>query len=165
MKSIIVGFSKPKTWKPFAWVIMKAYGTPYDHVYVKFHSDSFDRDLIYQASGTMINFMSPDVFESNNFVLKEFTINVSDDDMKKTIQFAIDNAGKPYSMKEVLGLAVVRIAEIFGKKIKNPWADGTAGYVCCILVAYILQNIDDVEIASDVFSISPKELYEFLMAR
>jgi hypothetical protein len=163
MNNIIIGFSKPKKWKIFAWLIMKGYNIPYDHVYVKFHSSRYDRDLIYQASGTMVNFMSSSVFYNNNDVIKEFSIETNDEGKIKVMQFAIDNAGKPYGIKEAFGLALVRILDMISITIKNPFADGGFTYVCSEMGWYILEKIrNNIKIDKDPDDITPLDLYNIL---
>jgi hypothetical protein len=159
---IYVGFSRPKKWKPFAKLIMVLYSIPYDHVYIKFHSNSYDRDIIYQASKNFINFMGNIVFNSENEIIKEFKVEISDDSYKGLMQFAIDNAGKPYSLKEALGLGIVRICSLFGKKIQNPFKEGTSEYVCSVLAGYILKDYCNVELGEDFENIDPKYLYDLL---
>lgn len=162
MNSLVVGFSKPKKWKAFAWLIMKGYNIPYDHVYIKFHSDTYSRDLIYQASGLAVNFMSTAIFETANDVVREFTFQISDAKKVSMIQFAIDNSGKPYGFKEILGLAWVRLNELIGRKVDNPVKDGSNTWVCCELVASILENFAGIEIQEDLSDITPKDLYNYL---
>lgn len=157
---LIIGFSKPKKFKAFAWLIMKAYQTPYSHSYIKFHSDSYERNLIYHASHTMLNFMGEDVFYSESIPVKEFNLDVSDEIKKSVIQFAIDNAGKPYGVKEVFGLAIVRIAEILGFNIKNPI--GFKNYVCSVLVAKILEENLNLDVPGDISDATPKRLFEYI---
>lgn len=164
MDKITVGFSRPKTFKLFAWVIMKTYNIPYDHVYVKFHSESYDRDIIYQASNLMVNFMSPVVFESANVIVDEFEIDILEENKLKMIQFAIDNAGKPYGFMEAVGLGLVRLCELFGKKIKNPFGGGTQNYVCSVIAGYILEQYAGAQIPGDFENVSPPIMYNYLMS-
>lgn len=163
MKSIIVGFSRPKKWKPFARLIMIAYKITYDHVYVKFHSNTYLRDIIYQASKMMVNFVGTSVFESENIIVKEFSIQISDENYVALMQFAIDNAGKPYSLKEILGLGLVQLCSLFGKIIENPFKEGTNEYVCSILASYILENYTKEGPRIDFQDVNPKFLYDFLI--
>ena len=162
VEKIVVGFSRPKKWKPFAWLIMVGYGIPYDHVYVRMHSDSYERDIIYQASKSMINFMGTTVFEADNIIVKEFQVDISTENKKALMQFAIDNAGKPYSIKEAVGLAWVRINALFGRKITNPFKDGTNGYVCSVLADYILDHYTTVKVPGDFEDADPRFLYDYL---
>lgn len=165
METIVVGFSAPKKWKIFAWMIQTLYGTPYDHVYVRIHSDTYERDIIYQASKTMINFMGTTVFESDNVIYKEFSLEISLENKKAMMQFAIDNAGKPYSWKEALGLGIVKICALFGKKIENPLKEQNTEYVCSTLAAYILKNYLDENLPEDFEDCGPKDIYDFLSSK
>lgn len=162
METIIVGFSKPKTWKPFAWAIMKAYGIPYDHVYVKIHSDKYQRDLIYQASKLMVNFMGTDMFLQDNVIVDEFPVQISDDNKIKLMQFAIDNSCKAYGMTEALGMGVVRLAELCGFKIKNPFGDGGKTYVCSELAGYILEQYAGANIPQVLDDLTPLDVFNYL---
>jgi hypothetical protein len=163
MDKLTVGFSKPKKWKPFAWLIQKAFNISYDHVYIKIYSESYERDLIYQASGLAVNFMGSDVFDSINDTVVAFELEVSCENRKAMVQFAIDNAGKPYGLKEILGLAYVRIAELCGKTVKNPFKDGAHTYVCSELVSYMLQQYDGAVLPKDYEDMTPKDVYDYLM--
>jgi hypothetical protein len=162
MPTLTVGFSKPKKWKPLAWMIMKGYSTPYSHVYIKLWSDKYQRFLIYQASHTLVNFMSTEVFDTESVVIEEFNLNIADETRTKMMQFAIDNAGKPYGMMNVVGLSVKRLCELFGMKIENPFTDGNKTYVCCELVGAILK--DEIKVAVDIplDDLDPKDIYDIL---
>lgn len=161
---ITIGFSKPKTWKPFAWLIMVGYGIPFDHVYVKIDFPKIGTTAIYQASGTMVNFMAQDVFFANNVTLHEFVIPLDDNSRANLMKFCIDNAGKPYGIKECFGLAWVRLNALVGRKIANPFkADGST-YVCSELAAYILNNFTKTNISGDLADATPLEVYNTLLA-
>lgn len=162
MDTITIGFSRPKKFKPFAWLIMKGYGINYDHVYIKFHSDKYNRDIIYQASQTMVNFMSNVIFLSDNEVVNEYSMDITADKKTEMIQFAMDNAGIPYGKLQAFGLAIVRIFEVFGKKINNPFGDGIKTFVCCKLAAYILENFAGDVIDEPLNNITPKDLYSYM---
>lgn len=164
MKKLIIGFSKPKKFRLFAWLIMKSYGIPYDHVFLKFHSNTYDRDIIYQASKMMINFMGSEVFAKENIIVQEFEIEVSDENWSKLMQFSIDNAGKPYSLKEILGFTLVKICSWFGKEITNPFKEGTEEYVCSVLADYVLENYTNRDIPGDFENADPKYLHDYLIS-
>ncbi len=165
MEKIIVGFSRPKKWKLFAWLIQEFYGIEYDHVYLKLYSSSYDRYIIYQASSVMVNFMGSFKFNEENVIYKEFEVDISPENKRALMQFAIDNAGKPYSLKEVLGFAIVGILEKFGKKISNPFKDGTKEFICSEIGSYILENYTAEVMPKDYEDMSPKDLFEFLSSR
>lgn len=162
METIVVGFSKPKKWKIFAWVIMKAYSIPYDHVYVKIHSDKYQRDLIYQASKLAVNFMGTEIFLKDNIVMDEFTVQITDENKTGLMQFAIDNVGKGYGVMEALGMGIVRVAELVGLKINNPFGDGGQTYVCSELAGYILEQYAGSSIPKNLDDITPLDVYKYL---
>lgn len=162
MNTIRIGFSKPRKWKPFAAAIMAGYGIGYSHVYIRLAAKKYDRDLIYQASHTMINFMSPIVFETENEIVREFELEVSDEKYIELMQFAIDNAGKPYGIKEALGLGIVRLAEIFGRKIRNPFSAGNSNYVCSVLADYVIDNFTKQKSPGEFTDASPRDIWNFL---
>lgn len=158
MEQIIVGFSKStKKFAWFSWLIRWIDKTEYSHVYIKFYSKSLERDIIYQASGSQVNFVGTKIFLTHNKIISEYSINIDSEIRKKMIQKAIDNSGIPYGIKEVLGLGLVRFSSIFGKKIQNPFRDGANTFVCVELIAQDLKeagllNIEDTE------SITPRDL-------
>lgn len=164
MQTITIGFSKPNTWKPFAWLIMRAYSTPYDHVYIRIHSDKYERDLIYQASSIMVNFMSPEVFDASNITINSFKLSISDESYKSLMQFCIDNAGKPYGIKDILGLSWVRINDWLGRTVKNPFNDGGTTYVCSELVSTILVDFTDIKLNKDTADMTPLDVYNVMLS-
>lgn len=163
MDSITVGFSKPIKWKPFSWLIMTGYGIPFDHVYIKWHSDKLDRDIIYQASGTAVNFMG-EQFLVNNVIVDEFVLPITPANKLSMIQFAMDNAGKPYGIKECFGLAWIQICSLFGKTVKNPFKDDGSTYVCSELAGYIVDNYAGLNVNADPSLINPKMMYNYLIS-
>ncbi len=163
MKRITVGFSKPKAkFVPFADAIKKVIGSDFSHTYIKFKADSFNRVLIYQASGTAVNFMAEERFLDHNTVVAEFDLEVSEEVFNKTLQFAIDQVGTPYGMSQIFGILYVKALGLFGLKARNPFPNGSGNYVCSELVAQILKEIIGLEVATDLDLIDPKEVFELL---
>lgn len=163
MAKIVIGFSKPHKWKPYSWLIMKLFDTNYSHVYIKFYSDSLERDLIYQASGTSLNFCGLNHFCKNNTIVSEFDVSISTENRKKMLQFAIDNEGKPYGVWNAVGLGIKHIARKLGFDIKNPFADGKKTEVCSELVAFVLQEHTELEISWDINEVTPKDIHDYLV--
>ncbi len=159
---IKVGFSKPNSWKPFAKLIMLAYNVPYDHVYIKYDSAEMGRTMIFQASKMAVNLVSEDMFLSENIVVKEFEVDITDQQMKDILEFTADNLGKPYGIKECVGLGIVRVAQLFGKRINNPFSFDGSTYVCSELAGYVCEKFIGMDIDSDPANINPKEIYDYL---
>jgi hypothetical protein len=163
MTTISVGFSRPKTWKPYAKMIMCIYKIDYDHAYIRLHSDKYKRDLIYQASGAAVNFMGAGLFDKNNTVVAEYPVTLTDPNYITMMQFAIDNSGRPYGVKAVIGLFFVTIAAAFGKKISNPFNDNGETDFCTQLVGYIIENfLPELGLTEVPANLTPPELRAFM---
>lgn len=164
MEKIIFGVSRPHKWKIFSSAIMTAYRIPYSHTYIKIWSEKYGRYLIYQASGTMVNFMNVKTFNEEALVVYETQIEVSKDQRSKIIQFAIDTCGRPYGVKDILGLAWVRINEFAGRKIKNPFSDQDKTLICSELTSIVLRDCLNISLPKDPDDMTPKDVYELLLS-
>lgn len=151
MKKITFGFSKPKHWKPFAEAIKLVDNNYFSHAYIKFHSDSLERDLIYQASGTKVNFIGLSRFLEENLVVAEYTFEVTEETYIKILQWCIDSCGLKYSLKIALGLAIYRSLGLKTILLEDK------GYVCSVLAATILDDFIDENIDPSIMT--PKLLF------
>lgn len=113
--------------------------TPYSHVYLRFHVPQVDRSVIYEAVGANVRFVGNSVWNFNRIV-EEYEWEVSDQEYKEILQFAIDTSGKHYGILSMLGLGLVRIASYFGKKLINPFSDGNNNFICSELAAVIMKK-------------------------
>lgn len=160
---MIIGFSKPKKWMPFSWLIQTAYNIPYDHVYLRINLSELGSDIIFQASSTMVNFMGAIEFANKNDVVKEFTIEMSDENKKAMMLEAFALAGTPYGVKECFGLAWVKIMSWFGKSVKNPFAASTQTEdVCSQLVSQFLITYAGMTLPKDPADMTPLDVYQFM---
>jgi hypothetical protein len=165
MNKIIVGFSRPKAWfSPFSWLIRLVTWSPYSHVYIKFYSATYDRWLIYQASGTKVNFIGQTLFDAEEVLCGEFSISVCEKTIQKTVQFAIDKCGSPYGALQIVGFGWVLFMNLFGKKVKNPFYS-TSSYFCSEIANDMLEEIKSVNDTMDPAVASPRDVYNFLIAK
>lgn len=157
MKTIAIGFSRPKKFMILSWLIRKIQRTEYSHVYIKFQSDKYKRNLVYQASGLQVNFVGEEVFKDHCEIVKECSIQVSDEIYTKMMTFAIDRAGYPYSIEQLFNIVIYMIT---GKA--RTFSDGRSGYVCSELVGEMLRTILGVLIKKDLDIVTPKDIYNAL---
>ena len=163
MKQITIGFSKACTTLPvFSWLIMWALKTPYSHVYVKYQDDFTGRIVYYQASHTVVNYMGEATFLGQETVIQEFVFNVSDINFLAIQQFAIDQAGKPYGVMEIFGLAWVLLCAKFGIKVNNPFSYAGSSWICDQLVAGILSSCDGVKLPENINNMDPLDVYNLV---
>jgi hypothetical protein len=164
--TITFGFSRPsKLWPPplFAWLIMLFDWSKFSHAYIRFHSDSYDRDLVYQASGLRVNFMGWKLFKSQEVIVKEFDIEVTPETKQAVIQFAIDRVGTPYALwAAIIGIPAVKIAAMFGYKIKNPVSQ--MGDFCSELAALVMKDYLNAQLTDDdVKRMTPTDVCNYLL--
>lgn len=157
MRKLYVGLSTPQKFKVFAALIKLVEGTEYSHVYFQLEKKTLDEDLIYQASSAMVNFMGEDHFYEINRVVKKYEIEISEETYLKFLNKAVHLAGRPYGIKQIFGIAYVRIMERFGREVENPFADQDRTFVCSELAADFLKDLG-VEIPGDPDSIGPKHI-------
>lgn len=156
VRRISVGFSSSTKFLPiFCWVIKIFQGTSFSHVYVK-NSTKYGIDLIYQASGHAVNFMSSEVFWTKNETVREFEFDISDESFDKYMKFALSNVGKPYSVVGVIGLFVMRLLNLS----KNPFDDGRSSFVCSEAVADVLSEASLLQYSRDQIAAAlPLDVY------
>lgn len=154
MKTIILGFSRPKKLSVFAKLIMWSDSISYDHVYVKWSWDKIERDVIYQASKMAVNFESNITFDKHAIVIEEYEITLDEECYKKVMQFCMDNSNKPYGFKEIIGFAWMKALGFCGEKVSNPFPSANASWICSKIGAALLieagyiginQSIDDID--------------------
>lgn len=156
---ILVGFSKPKNHKfpIFSWLIRLIEWTPYSHSFIRWSSSWLERDVVYEASGTMVHFVVGHKFDKKAETLALYEIHCSDEARRKLIQKAMDRSAAPYGMKQVFGILLVKLMRLFGKDIKNPFSDGSATWICSEVV---MDALIELGITFDVHidNVTPKDL-------
>jgi hypothetical protein len=163
MRQITIGFSRSCTTFPiFSWAIMACQRTPYSHVYLKYQDTYLNQTMYYQASHTLVNSMSESVFLSQELPIYEFTFNVSDSSFLACMQFAANQAGKPYGVLEICGLGLVELASAVGIKSTNPFKDSGETWICDQLQAALLQTCENVKLPMPLDQMTPKDMYNLV---
>ena len=162
MKKIIIGFSRPIKWKPYAKAIMWVDGTNFDHLYLKFEPCD-NMSLIYQASGNRTNFMGSQFFLKNNISVEEYQLIVTNqihDDMLDLMQ---KREGLKYAIKQVIGKGIAAIwNKIFKRKIKNPFPGNDIESDCIEEGAIILGLDPEANIDLDMNTVTPKPVRDYI---
>jgi hypothetical protein len=128
---------------------------------VRFPSESLQRDLVYEASEFSVHFKNYEMTKKKSKIIKEYVLIISDLAKIRSLQFAIDNLGKPYGWLELFGFAWVCFCDKLGIKVQNPLGDKARSYICSELVVDILEELG-YEFKNDSDSISPKDIDQFL---
>lgn len=153
MRKIIVGSSKNNLIG--SEVIQWWMGTNYSHVYVRWYLSSQEREIVYQASHNMVHFASLDRFTRDNTIIKEFCIEITDEQFKKFSQKCIDLCGDKYS---VVTLLQIFMRDIFQDKLDYP---DNAGYICSELMCELLEDLG-IKFNKPKNLTTPKDIIEVL---
>lgn len=133
MRSVIIGFSRPKKFKIGAAAIMLWMRAPYSHVYIKVYSPYLSKWLIYQASQGSVHCITSDNFEKQNTVYKEIAADVESICLRNFTKRVYELLGSPYGY--------VGLAKIVLRRMGVPVSgDGNKSFHCSELVATLLPN-------------------------
>ena len=156
MKSMVIGFSKPKNRRfPIMSYLIKWYlKTPYSHVYIKFNSSSLNRWLVYEAVGGGVRFVGLNLWSEKAEEIKEFTIQISDEQYVKVMQYCVDHAGYKYGTMQNVGIFLADALKLKDNPFKS-------GKVCSEVIGEILQD-NGYPIAKKPDLVTPKDIYTAL---
>jgi hypothetical protein len=161
MKKIYVGMSSPTgKFEPFAWLIKIVESRPYDHAYIRIQEPVENEYVIFQASKEMVNLYNKDIWQSLNTPLKEYEIDITDDQYAVLWNFIFANLGIPYSLLEDFGILLMKI---FGLT-KNIFDNGMSAEFCSELCANVCKILG-IQIEEQSSSIDPSMLDSILSAK
>jgi len=167
MKTIVVGFSRPKKWKPYAQGIMLVDKTNFDHGYLRFDSPRWDCSFIYQSSGHRTNFMGGDYFFNENIAVEEYEIPISSEEEATLGKLMVSREGLPYAVLQVIGKAIVATVFMcsYGKiRLSNPFRGNDMKTDCIEEIAIVLSHACKVNVPLDMNTITPKPFRDFIAA-
>ncbi len=137
MRKIIIGFShSTKSFSPFSKALQWWDGVPYSHTYFQFESQTYSVEMVYQASSTMLNYMAKPVFCKNNETVREFELQITDEQYFNLMKDCMESAGLEYGIKQVFGIL---LADVF--KLKKNYFSDKEKYHCSEWVAEKLQEL------------------------
>lgn len=152
---IIIGCSRND--KLGSQLIRNWMGTDYSHVYARWYLSSQEREIVYQASHGMVHFIELNNFTKDNIIVKEFVLEISDEQFKKFSQKCIDLAGQKYSK---LQLIQIFLRDLSRGMLQFP---DQPGYICSELMAELLENIFNAKFDKPRHMITPKDIVEFMV--
>lgn len=165
MNNVVVGFSTPKNFNLFSWLIRTLGGSTFSHAYLRYHDDVTGEDIVFQASGRLVNMIDYARFCEVEKICAEFKIPVEDKKKIEIISWCEKKLGIPYAVASIIGFGPVLIARLFKKKIKNPFGDGESKLFCSEAVCYVLEDLQISPDELDPETAMPIDLFNFLAPR
>lgn len=133
MRKLIIGASRSE--KIGSKALQMHMGVDYSHVYARWWLTSQEREIVYQASHGMVHYCSLERFTRDNIIVKEFTLELTEEQFKKFSRKCVDLAGEEYSKLELLQLF---ITDASGGKITFK---DERGYICSELMCELLEEL------------------------
>jgi len=136
---IIVGMSRPIKFKLTSEAIKLHQGTESSHTYIKFYSKKYNLWMVYEAAYGEVGFMELSNWEKINVSLYEKSIDCSEEDKNKVIEWCIRKCRTKYGFKTLLGIAF---------NIELLIEDGAKSFICTELSYEIMKilGIDMIHI-------------------
>lgn len=162
---IRIGFSKPKNkfFPIFSWLIRAIERTSYSHVYLQWDSEFAGSTITYHAAGHSVHFLGLKLFKKSINPIHIFELDISREQYKELLNYCFENSGTDYGIKQIFGIAYVKFMGLFGKRVKNPFADGEVSQVCSELAGYVLSDILNKDFNIDLDIAGPKDIFQFLV--
>lgn len=157
MKTVYLGFSTSRRWKPFSALLKWWWDVPYSHVYLRWPTP-WGFDEVLEASSSSVSMVEYETWKKKNKVVEELKWEISREEWDKVMRELRAKTGTPYGYSQLLSMA---IAELF-RLDESPWGDGDASWVCSEL-AYKFLIIIGVEYPSyDIDSVTPKDVWDMV---
>jgi hypothetical protein len=150
---IIIGASRAE--KIGSKLLQFHMGTDYSHVYARWWLTSQEREIVYQASHGMVHFCSLEHFTRDNIIVKEFTLNITEEQFKKFSRRCVDLAGEKYSQLELLQ---IWLSDLTGGKWNS---EDQNGYICSELMCELLESIG-IAFNKPKYLVKPRDIVEAL---
>jgi hypothetical protein len=163
MKTITIGFSTSinHIFPIYSWLIKLIYNTRYSHTYMKFHSDSLNRDIIYESVGVGVRFVGFKYWQKHSKVIREFDLQISDEQYRNLMVHCVDQAGIKYGRLQVVGIL---ISKILGLRV-NPFRNGDSEKVCSEEMGKVVSMTTGYIFEKGWDLLTPPDIYKALNSR
>lgn len=155
MSKVYIGFSYPKEFKIGAKAISWWIERPYSHVYLRFESSKIPSSVYHAAHG-MVHFRSLNNFLIENDIVKEYEIELSDEDRLKTLIKCMDLSGDKYGFKELGKIFISDLTFAICKK-ELIW-ENSKGYICSELVGELCACVLKIKFEKPMFLLKPSDI-------
>jgi len=163
MNTLSILKTKPKSFKPLAWLIMKIEGTDFSHVAISYKDDSMGVRYVAEARASGIRILSNTQFKEDNYITSGSHYECSDERLIEVHKYIYNQLAKNYGKKHLLGLGIMRLKLLICKIIKcdkkpgNPFKDGSHSQICCELGLNVIKLVKDVVLPVDIEDCGLKE--------
>lgn len=170
MRKVTILFSTTKSFSLKAFILrtkLFGMGTPYSHVSLMIHSQTYDSTLIYEASAHGIRIDEFSHWTRNNRIIHQTSIHISEEKKLSLVRYCIKNLGIKKTTKEMLlEWFLINLKGFFRRKNTPPKSS-----VCSTLALNLLKDeIDSLykkiesPLPKNLECMEPNELFSALLA-
>jgi hypothetical protein len=134
MRKITIGLSTPRAFIVTSKLIRMVSDTPYSHVFIKMNAtptSNLNFPKVFQASHGDVNAIKYGNFATTNHIVREYDIEVSDEDYYRIANYLWEQLGKKYGFMQLLSIYT-------GIKFAD---NGEDKFICTELAAMVLESI------------------------
>ena len=153
-----IGFSSPKKCGIGAELIKLWMNKPYSHVYLKLNHTS-GRQSVYHAAHGMVHFKAYENFLKDNIVIKEYDIELTNEQRTRLLDHCLDLAGEPYSFISLMQIVAVDICHSLNI---NVIPQNKPGYICSELVGQFCKEELGINFKKPKYLLRPDDIEEGL---
>ena len=155
---VVIGFSTPRAWKPFASLIKLYQRTNYSHTYIRFYDTQSGKFLIAEAGHGEVHLQTLKNWRKKNAMVCESTYEISPEAFRKMRNFILDQLQVKYSIVQNLGIV---LHDLFGVKL---FTNGVEGFNCSELVARALPELFK-GITKPIDFVKPSEIHALIYGK
>lgn len=157
MFEFTIGFSRPKKFNVFGFLIMKIENTNFNHVYIEKYSEYLDETMVYEATIHGVWFKRKELLLDRAEIVDQYKFKLNEDQNKYLLKEIYRNVGKEYGFLQALGNLFLRL----GYKI-NPFKDEDKKLICLEAVGNIMKSLNIVDNSIDFENLGLPELYNII---
>lgn len=154
MQKIKIGFSRPRKSKIMSQLIKFWSNSKYSHVFSQF-ATQVNIECVYHAGNGMVHFKNLENFLKVNEIVKEYVIELTEEQHNKYLSLCINLAGEKYGYSELFKILVYDIFHTLGLSKKS---HNGKGYICSELVGRLCVDILGMSFKKPTYLLTPKDI-------
>jgi len=166
MKTLSVGESRPKKSRLLAKLIMMVEGTDHSHSFISWKDEDLGIRKVAEARGAGARVVTNHTFKHENHVVRIYHYKIGPEKLKELEAWVWNHLAKPYGVKHLVGLLVMRLKNSFfrligsEKRAKNAQKDGDFSMICVELSAKAVELATGVDLPGEVEDYGLIEMHE-----
>lgn len=153
---IYIGFSRPTTFFPiFSWLIRLIEWTRFSHVYIRYFDTYTKEWIIFEASHGEVHLIQWNNWREKAITVYEQAFEIEEERKRRLVKFMVKNLQKPYSIKNILGIAIKILTGL------RLFKDSNKAFICSELVATALG--DRLKFEKELDFVTPKDIYKAIL--